>query len=220
MNDAKVVAGLSGVGATLFIAVGAVMLGSAPKSDDLAASALEFTREHRGRLLAATWLLGVGFALALVFVIGLTVVARRSAGIAEHWPTIALALGIATFTLGAAALACVSSAAYRSTNIEADSVRLMWDLFAALTNVSNIMTIFSSVAIGVMILAGDAVPRWIGWSSFVVAAAHFIASVSLAQDGSFSPTGTFGQAAGFIYLLWMLASSVALIRTRSVTTGS
>ena len=212
MNDAKVVAAWSGLAATVFIAVGAGMLGSAPKSDDLAATALEFTQDHRGRLLASMWLLGYGFALALVFVIGLTIVARRSTGIADQWPTIALSMGIATFTLAAAALACISSAAYRSDNLEADSARLMWDLFSAITNMSNIMTIFLSAAIGVMILAGDALPRWIGWSSFFVAAAHLVASVSLARDGALSPTGTGGQAAGFIYLLWMLASSVALVR--------
>ena len=212
MNDAKVVAAWSGLGATVFIAIGAGLLGSAPKSDDLAATALEFTRDHRGRLLASMWLLGFGFALALVFIIGLTIVARRSSGIADHWPTIALSMGIATFTLAAAALACISSTAYRSDNLEADSARLMWDLFSAITNVSNIMTIFASAAIGVMILAGDALPRWIGWSSFFVAFAHLVASVSLAKDGGFSPTGTFGQAAGFIYLAWMLASSVTLVR--------
>jgi hypothetical protein len=77
MNDAKVVAAWSGLGATLFIAVGAGVLGSAPKSNDLAATALEFTRDNRGRLLASMWLLGFGFALALVFIIRLTVVARQ-----------------------------------------------------------------------------------------------------------------------------------------------
>ena len=43
--------------------------------------------------------------------------------------------------------------------------------------------------------------------SFVVAAAHFIATLSLARDGAFSPTGAFGQAAGFIYLAWMLGTN-------------
>ncbi|MEO5842845.1 MAG: hypothetical protein ABIQ73_08930 [Acidimicrobiales bacterium] len=123
-----------------------------------------------------------------------------------------MSFGIATFTLAAAALACVSSAAYRSDAIEADSVRLLWDLFTAITNMSNIMTIFSSVAIGIMILTGDALPRWIGWTSFFVAAAHLVASVSLARDGAWSPTGAGGQSAGFIYLAWMLAASVALVR--------
>ncbi|MEO5842846.1 MAG: hypothetical protein ABIQ73_08935 [Acidimicrobiales bacterium] len=66
------VAGGSGIAATVFIAVGAGLLGSAPKSNDLAAKALEFTSEHRRRLLVSMWLLGFGFALALVFIIGLT----------------------------------------------------------------------------------------------------------------------------------------------------
>jgi hypothetical protein len=213
MNDAKVVAAVSGIGATVFIAIGAGLLGSAPKSNDLAAEALAFTNDHRGRLLASMWLLAFGFGLALVFLVGLTVGARRSSLTPEHWPTIALSLGIATFTLGAAALACVSSAAYRGDATEADSVRLLWDLFTAITNASNVMTIFSSVAIAIMVLKGDALARWIGWASLLVAAAHLIASVSLARDGALSPTGVGGQAAGFVYLAWMLATSVALVRT-------
>jgi hypothetical protein len=212
MNEAKVVAAGSGIGATVFIAIGAGLLGSAPKSNDLSAEVLEFTSDHRVRLLASMWLLGFGFALALVFLIGLTAVAQQSSLAPEHWPTIALSLGIATFTLGAAALACVSSAAYRGDAAEADSVRLLWDLFAAITNASNIMTIFSSVAIGIMVFTGDALPRWIGGTSLLVAAAHLIASVSLAQEGALSPTGAGGQAAGFVYLAWMLATSVALVR--------
>jgi len=56
-------------------------------------------------------------------------------------------------------------------------------------------------------------PRWIGWSSFVVALAHLVATLSLARDGAFSPTGAFGQAPGFLYLVWMLAASVVLLRT-------
>src|SRR5688572_8504166 len=120
MNDARVVSAWVGFGAVAFIVVGAGILGSAPKADDPAAVALTFTSEHRGRLLAAMWLLGFGLALSLSFVVALSVVVRRATPTADLWPTIALGAAIATFTLGTAALACVSSAAYRSDDLGAD----------------------------------------------------------------------------------------------------
>ena len=211
MRDTRVFA-WTGVAATVAIAAGAVILGSAPKSNDAADVALRLTRDHRGRLLASMWVLGFGMVLSLVFVVGLSAVLRRPGSASDPWPTVVLTTGIATFTLGLAALSFVSSAAYRSNDLSADSARSLWDLFAATTNVSNVATVFLTAAVGIMILGGDVLPRWIGWSSFVVALAHLVATLSLARDGAFSPTGALGQAPGFLYLVWMLAASVALLR--------
>jgi hypothetical protein len=216
VNDARVASAWAGLGATVVLVVGAVILGSTPKSNDAADTTLQFTSDHRGRLLVGVWVVGLGMVLSLVFVIGLSMAVSRVANGGRIWPTIVLAGGVATFTLGIAAFAFVSSAAYRSESLSADTARSMWDLYATMLNASNQMTILLSVAVGVMVLAGDALPRWIGWSSFIVAAAHLVATLSLARSGAFSPTGVFGQSAAFIFLVWMLATSITLLRRRSV----
>ena len=57
---------------------------------------------------------------------------------------------------------------------------------------------------------------WVGWSAVVVAVSHLVASVSLARDGAFSPSGFFAVGAGFTYLAWMAAVSIVLLRRQGV----
>lgn len=201
-----------GLAATVVLIVGAAVAGSAPTTSDSADRALLMTQQHRGKYLASMWIIGFGMALSLAFVVALIVIARRDDRSDQPWTTVALAAASATFALGAAGVASASSAAYRADTLSADSARSLWDLYAAMINVSNIMTIVLAAAIALLVFATRFLPAWVGWSSVVVAVAHVVASLSLARDGAFSPSGVFGLAAGFVFLAWMAAVSIVLLR--------
>jgi hypothetical protein len=127
----------TGIAATVVVVVGAAVGGTMPTSRDSADRALLMTLDHRSKYLASMWIIGFGMALSLVFVVALTVVARREDRSDQPWSAVALAAGIATFALGAAGVACVSSAAYRADTRSADSARSLWDLYAAMINMSK-----------------------------------------------------------------------------------
>jgi hypothetical protein len=210
--------GWTGVAAAAALVIGAVSFGSSPAADDSAADTLAFTVEHRGRLLAAMTVLGFAMALTLAFLVGLWVLVRSRGSATELWSSIAVTTGVGALVLGGASLSFVTAAAYRGDAAGAETVRSLWDLYLAMIVASNILTVLSSVGFALAILAHDVLPRWAGWASLVVAAAHLVASVTLARSGVFSPTGALSLAAGFAFLVWMGALSLTLVRTRSVAT--
>jgi hypothetical protein len=170
------------------------------------------TIDHRSRYLVSMWLIAFGMVLSLVFIVALVIVAQREDRSDQPWSTIALATGVATFVLALAGAACVASAAYRADTLTADSARSSWDLYFALINVSNIATIVLGGAIASMVFVTRFLPSWVGWSAVVVAVVHLVASLAVARDGAFSPSGPFALAAGFVYLAWMVAVAVVLLR--------
>jgi hypothetical protein len=53
---------------------------------------------------------------------------------------------------------------------------------------------------------------WIAVSLFVAGAAHILALVSVANDGAFRPGGAMTYIPPILYVLWVAATSVALLR--------
>jgi len=55
-------------------------------------------------------------------------------------------------------------------------------------------------------------PRWSAPATAVVGAVHLLASTAWARSGAWSLTGPVALAPGFVYLAWVVALSVALLR--------
>jgi hypothetical protein len=69
-------------------------------------------------------------------------------------------------------------------------------------------------AAAIATLQSSVLPRWTGYLAVLFAFAHFGATVSWARDGAFSQTGAFPTLAPLVYLVWVVAVSIVLLRAR------
>jgi hypothetical protein len=205
---ATAIVGLAGV---VVLLAGAATLGTAPAADDPAASTLAWTAGHRTRLLVAAWALGTGFALSLVFVVGLVAVLRPD-GRAVTWARVAVASAAVVFSAAAVALVPVATVAFRSPDVAPATARLAWDVYVAAIQASNVPTVVMALALALAFRAARPSPAWAAPATVVLAAVHLVATTCWARSGVWSPTGPVALAPGFAYMAWVAALSIALLR--------
>ena len=69
-----------------------------------------------------------------------------------------------------------------------------------------------ALATGIATLRSRALPQWYAWLTFAGVAAFLLGAVSIRQYGFFSPNGG-GAIIGFpAFILWILVSSILLVR--------
>jgi len=73
----------------------------------------------------------------------------------------------------------------------------------------------------VVIIRSGVLPSWLGWAGLVVAAAELVGAASFGQAGLFRPQGDLVavQAGANGLLLWLLATSVIMLRHPSPASG-
>jgi hypothetical protein len=73
----------------------------------------------------------------------------------------------------------------------------------------------------VICLRSGVLPSWLGWAGLLVAAAELVGAASFGQAGVFRPQGDLVavQAGANGLLLWLLATSVVLLRRPSPVAG-
>jgi hypothetical protein len=218
MRGLRRLIGVSGIVSVVLVAVG-FFGGTAPEADDSGRAVLAYAVDHRTFVLVFFFLYGIATGLMLLFFAGL----RRILAVPDRperdvWPSAMLASAVAVFTLSIAAYACAAALAFRSDAQTPGGARTLWDLFMALIDGSNLLTIILGVAALVAIVQRrDVLPRWLGIGAGVFALAHLGATVSWARSGAFSQTGVFSVLAPVFYLAWVLALSVVVLRTEPGT---
>jgi hypothetical protein len=106
----------------------------------------------------------------------------------------------------------LAALAFRAPLPTPETARATWDLSLVLVGASNLLTILLGVAAAIAIAQSRALPGWLATAAAVFAVAHFGATVSWARSGAFSPTGVFSILAPILYLAWVMAVSVVLLR--------
>ncbi len=205
---------LSGIGSVVLISVG-FFGGTPPGMDDSGRTVLAFAADHRTFLLVFFFLLGIATCLTLLFFAGL----RRILAVPDRperdvWASAMFASAVAVFTLGISAQACAAALAFRADTQTPDTARTLWDLFVTLLGASNLLTIVLGAAAALAITQSRNLPGWLGIGAGAFALAHLGATVSWARSGAFSQTGVFSALAPLLYLAWVVAVSVVLLRYR------
>jgi hypothetical protein len=214
------VTGWSGLVSVVLVVLPALICGTPPASDASAAEFLSFAHGHRGRLFLLTAMTGLGFAASLVFLAGLRAILADPLPAYDLWARAGLALGIAVFVLGAAGMAILATLAYRVGELSADSARLLWDMYTGLVYMSNVVTVPMAIAIAIATFVTGAMHRWAAWLTIAVAVAHAISCCAWAKSGALSPSGGFAQLGAGFYVVWLIALSIALLRSASAATDS
>jgi hypothetical protein len=214
MRGLRRLTGVSGIVGAVLIST-AFFGGTPPGIDDTGRAVLAYAADHRTFVLVFFFLDGIATCLMLLFFAGLRhLLAVPQQPERDVWSSAMFASAVAVFTLGIAGQACATALAFRADSQTPDAARTLWDLFVVLVGASNLLTIILGVAAAVAIALSPQLPRWLAVGAGVFAAAHLGATVSWARSGAFSQTGFFALRAPLLYLVWVIALAVVLLRTR------
>jgi len=209
---------VSGIVSVVLVLVG-LFGGTPPAADDSGRAVLHYAADHRTFVLVYFAVFGIATCVTLLFFAGLRrVLAMPEFPVRDVWPSAMFASAVAVFTLGIAGQACMAALAYRAPIPSPEAARTTWDLSLVLIGASNLLTIILGVAAAIAIAQSRGLPGWLATAAGVFAAAHFGATVSWARSGAFSPTGVFSILAPILYLAWVLAVSVVLLRQQKADT--
>ena len=216
------------IGASMGIVAAALLIlsfifgpGEPPGFDETAGQVQTFLQEERGAVQAAvafqfaalvtfTWFLGSVFYKLRDAEPG---TARLSAA--------ALAGGVVLITGGLVGSAGGGAAVYHVDTLGADAVLALWDLsvFGFLFFLAG-FTVLAG-ATGTLALRSGALPAHLGGYSLLAGAYGLIVGVvgTFSETGAFSPSdGALGLIAFLLFLVWLLAMGVVLVREPRGTT--
>jgi len=147
----------------------------------------------------------LGFLCFLVFVARLWATLRRAEGDPAWLSAIALGAGYLFVALTLVAFAAGGAATYRyGHGIEVQVAQTLQDLGQAAFILTWAANAVSLGATAIVALRRHALPRWLGWSAVVLAAA-LLAAIAV-------PNSSFPMIPGFLALFWVVATSIILMR--------
>ena len=209
-------AGIAGIGtAVMFLVSAAVLpLGDFPASDSPAQEVATWVSDHRGGVIAAVILNGIGSAGLVILFAGL----RQRLG--DGWSDLGYAAGVLTVAIFTTGFAALIASAYRVDAASPENVQLFGDFAFATFAISSVPTIFAFAAYSVSILSTGRLPAWLGWAGFAVAVVHIGAVAALtSSSGAFSLEGEFGKYVPASAYLMSLALGIELLRAKKLGRG-
>ena len=212
--------GLAGIAAMAAFIASSVLLRHSPSTDQPTRDITAWFTDHRTTALTATYLLGLGATILLVFLGALRHLLRRDDDL-DAAASVAFAggVGLAITTLLEGAMVAVL--AFRPDTTPAVA-RALYDTNGLLVAFAAFPAAALVSASSVVALRSRVLPRWLGWAGLAVAALELVGAASFQQSGSFMPQGDAGalQAAVGGFMLWLLATSLVMVRASAVrTTG-
>ena len=165
---------------------------------------LTFINENESGIYVSRLFYLVGNFLLIIFVGTLRTRLSAAEGRPEHWTAIAFGSGIATAAMLTLAQTPVAAAAAASDGLEASAAQALGIVEYAFFIAAGITAAALLVSTGVIATRTAALPSWLGWAGFVLAALMLV-----------------GGTVGFIALLpgfplWVIATSIILtLRGRS-----
>src|SRR3954452_14198844 len=210
-------AGWAGVVGFALAAIGSAVVGlfdnasifDFPATTASGADIASFVADHRSPMLAAMVLNTLGVELWLVLGVGVLLRLRETG---ESVLSAAFALGLAGFvTLIFAGFVPFFLLAYRHG--DPAHARLLYDLTFGLLAMSGAPTSVALWSYAILVWQRRQLPRWTAVLAAVAAAAHDLLLLSfLVSDGFFSLQGQVISAIPATLFIWILGTSVALLR--------
>jgi hypothetical protein len=198
----------SGALFVVLLIVAAVLFPMAPSATDTSATHYAaWLVDHHDAVLGQAYLRGLAAVVQLVFIGGLASLLWRRSG-TRPLPLLLFGAGLlhtgilfvsngALATAAIAARAGVDDSSLRTVGVFSDTV-LTLEAFAE-------AVLFATAA--ALLLRTRAVPRWLGWFSFLGVPLAFVDAAGFLG----SPVEFIGMLALFFSLVWFLALSVALL---------
>jgi hypothetical protein len=186
-----------------------------PAFDDSAKQVLEYVQENRDETQAATALIALAGFFFLWFLGSLARALRLAEGPGPgRLAAVAFAGGIATIAIATVGQASQWAAAYH-TDLDPTLVRGLFDVGSGAFLLLGFAIAALIGASSVVALRAGTLPTWLG--AFGAAFAVYTLAVTVVgcfqETGAFSPSdGALGVLVFFGFLVWVLATSIVLVR--------
>jgi hypothetical protein len=202
-----------GVLVVVLVVVAVFLTGSPPKSTASDARIKAYLVDKRGAMLTQAFLIAFALALFLWFAGLVRGVLRRAEGhthLADVFFGAALVNTAVTF--GAAALN--AGLVYKALPGTSDGVaRMVYDMSGMLFTLAGVLWAVAAVAFAVTVFATEVLPSWTAWMAELSAVASIVGMfIIFSKTGSFSLEGTFSLVPFALSMLWILGTSVAMLR--------
>jgi hypothetical protein len=204
----------TGIVAMILFIVGFALPGTPPKADDPPHEITAFFTDHRGAILAGSFIAGLGAVAFLWFLGSLRSYLREAEGGLGRLSAAAFGGGIAAAAVLIASVAALSAGAFEVGGLGDDTVnRAMYDLGTFLGFAAGFGFAVLLGAASCSAARSGALPPWLYWLGSVAAAAQLLSTVGLfAGSGFFAEGGVFVVIAFLIAAVWTVAVSVVMIR--------
>ena len=216
--------GMAGIAATAasFVGVGLFFTAGLPPSFADAGRVASYLKGGSVAFQTAALLLLLGFASAMVFVAGLrTLVVRAEAG-NDFLGSAVFALGVTSFLLGFASVALLITAVAESVSqAQPASVRTLFEASGILAGAPSLLPLaFFVGAAGSAVRVARLLPAWNVWLAWAASILVLLA-VPSAYGGNdpnafYSADGLVTIAAGVPPYLWLVATSIAILRAANL----
>ena len=204
----------AGIGFVVLAVAAFVVGGEAPKVGDSTDDLISYYDGDRGTVLVSSLLFALALAFFLWFAAAIANLLRERGDGRVAATVIAGGTAFATLQLtltGRAARLAYSIAGSGEPGVTKALFDLQWmlDVFAALP--AAVFVLASSVGL----MRTRATPSWLSWAGVGLAALFLLRSTNWARDGFWSPTGEYTFILIPAALLWILVTSITLVRAAS-----
>lgn len=205
----------TGIAFVVFLIASVVVIPDAPPGlADPVGDIKSFYVDNSGNVQASAYLTGIAGFFFLWFVGSLTAALRRVEGDAGWLATIALGAGVITLAFPLMASAINGALAAR---IAAESDQAV---IRALYQVQALAGAFTAFPLAALVAGSSIVslrtglfPRWLTWGGYLLTPAWLVAGIGVfVESGFFSPTGAYAFIVLALWLAWIIAVSIVLMR--------
>jgi hypothetical protein len=202
-----------GVLVVIVIVVAAFLTGSPPKSTASDDKIKAYMLDKRGAMLAQSFLIAIALGLFLWFVGLVRGVLRRAEG-HSHLADVFFGAALVNSALTFAAVAMNAGLVYKALPGTSDGVaRMVYDMSGMLFILAGVVWAVAAVAFAVTVFATHVLPSWTAWLAELSAVASVVGMFMIfSKTGSFSIEGTFSLVPFALSMLWILGTSVAMLR--------
>jgi len=195
------------------VVVAVLLTGSPPKPTDSDATVKAYLLDKRGAYLAQAVMIAIGLGLFAWFVAVVRGVLHRAGG---DMYMVDVFYGAALISIAVTLVACAVAIglvykALPGTN--AGTARMVFDMSSVMFTLAGAIWAVGAFAFAAVVMQTNALPRWTVW----LAEAWGVTSLAsvfmvLSKTGGFSVEGWFGFLPFALSMVWVLGTTVALLR--------
>lgn len=203
-----------GIAFAVLIAAGVFIAPIPPLASDPVDKITNYFADNRAVLLTGQYLGGLAVIALLVFIGPFAALLRALEGERS-----ALAVGSVGGAFVTAAMAIVGSAvlmalAFTGRDGDAATTRICYNLFQSFSTLLWFPIVAWIVLASLILLRAAGAFRWIAYLGLLDGVLGLLTGASVARSGLFALGGVFGLLAFLVFIIWMLALSIVMLRAK------
>jgi hypothetical protein len=221
MNKPWTIAGASGILFVVLFVIGVMVSGDVPMYDEEGDEIAAWFADNGDQYLVGDFLTGLAFILFYFpFLVGLYAKLRAAEGEPSIFSRVALIGGILFPVAGLVSGISIAALALLEGEVSAEVAS-----FAAATSYhafvgANALQAILLGAAAIVIIRTGVLWNWLGWLAGALALAAIVASASSIENNPEGVLSVIGIITFLGFGIWILATSVALLRTREPVTSA